>query len=88
MTVNNDFKRPSTLSDVKDIFRDLIYEHKINLNPDTDFSEYICYATHERTFSDEEAVLLNSIMDDCRCICENAEVDIYDLCLSFLYPQN
>ena len=77
-------KKIKNIDDVVDYFTYLIKELDLNLHPDTDFSEYVSYETGENTFNQEEVCYLNSLMDDCFSICEEAGVDVYEVGLKIM----
>jgi len=66
------------IEDVSEFFSDLFREG-VNAHPDDDFNDYINYETKELTYTSEEATLRNTLMNKSFEICENADVDIYDL---------
>ena len=66
------------IEDVSEFFSDLFREG-VNAHPDDDFNDYINYETKEATYTSEEAALRNTLMNKSFEICENANVDIYDL---------
>jgi len=48
-----------TIGEVKAFASYLVNDLGVNLHPDNDFAEYVCYETGERTFTDEEAAIGN-----------------------------
>jgi hypothetical protein len=66
------------VEDVSEFFSDL-FQEGVNAHPDDDFNDYINYETKEATYTLEEAILRNSLMNKSFEICENADVDIYDI---------
>jgi len=66
------------IEDVSEFFSDL-FKEGVNAHPDDDFNDYINYETKEATYNSEEAALRNTLMNKSFEICENANVDIYDL---------
>lgn len=69
----------NSIDDVTAFASYLINDLGINMHPDNDFAEYICYETRERTFTEEEAAIGNRLMDECFEVCEKNGVDIYEL---------
>jgi len=66
------------IEDVSEFFSDL-FQEGANAHPDDNFNDYINYETKEATYTLEEATLRNRLMNKSFEICENANVDIYDL---------
>ena len=66
------------IEDVSEFFSNLFREG-VNVHPDDDFNDYINYETKEATYTLEEANLRNKLMNKSFEICENNNVDIYDL---------
>lgn len=79
---NNDHIQ--NIDQVKAFASYLVNDLSVNFHPDNDFTEYVCYETGERTFSDEEAAIGNRLMDECFEVCEKGGVDIYELLLPIL----
>jgi len=77
-------KAIKTVADVRKFFRYLVDICSVNFHPDTDFSEYISCDTGSKTFTDDEAAHYNSLMAACFLVCEEAEVDIYEIGLKAL----
>ena len=68
-----------SVEDVKMFFHHLIDERKVNFHPDDDFANYVSLKDHAPTFTDEEVVIYNRLMDESFDVCERAAVDIYDI---------
>lgn len=66
------------IQDVSEFFSDL-FKEGVNAHPDDDFNDYINYETKEPTYTSKEATIRNTLMNKSFEICENANVDIYDL---------
>ena len=75
--IKETIKKPK---DVSRFFRWLYEQKHLSFHPDDDFKDYVCYGTLKRSFTDREASALNSVMDECWSVCEDADVNIYDLC--------
>ena len=73
-----------TTNDVKAFFHHLVYERKVNFHPDTDFADYISSEDKTSTFSTDEVILYNRLLEESFDVCENAKVDIYEICLKEL----
>ena len=72
-------KEINTIEDVKLFAFQLVNEENLSFHPDDDFSDYINLNTKEPLYSAEEVSELNILMDKCFILCEQAEVDIYEL---------
>ena len=68
----------TTVEEVKDFFRHIVYDLGINFHPDDDFKEYVDYATGERTMDDNQAELYNRLMDEAFDACEDEEM-VYEI---------
>lgn len=69
----------STVEDVEMFFDHIVKERKINFHPDNNFEDYVCIETHEPSFTPDECKLYNRLMEDCFCICDQTNVDIYEI---------
>lgn len=67
----------NTLSDVQ-IFTKQLIAQGLNVHPDTNFSDYIRLADNQQTYSSEEAVRLNRLMQDCFEVANKEGLDIYE----------
>ena len=67
-----------TLQDVRDFFKEL-NAVIVNFDPDDDIGDYIAFKDDTPSFPKEEAIRLNTLLDDCFAICEEKGVDIYEL---------
>lgn len=72
----------SSIEEVKAFASYLINDLDVNFHPDNDFADYICMGTGEPTFTDNEAVIGNRLMDECFEVCEKDGIDIYE----YLFP--
>ena len=72
-------KEINTIEDVKLFAFQLVNEENLSFHPDDDFLDYINLNTKEPLYSAEEVSQLNIMMDKCFTLCEQAEVDIYEL---------
>ena len=72
-------KEINTIEDIKLFAFQLVNEENLSFHPDDDFSDYINLNTKEPLYSAEEVSKLNIMMDKCFILCEQAEVDIYEL---------
>ena len=73
------------IEDVKIFFMELLDED-LNFHPDTPFEDYINCETRQDTYTAEEAVTRNKLMDACFEVCENNGVDIYELAIEIFQP--
>lgn len=69
----------NTIEDVRLFAFQLVNEENLSFHPDDDFADYINVETKETTYSDKEVKMLNNLMEKCFDICQQNEVDIYDL---------
>lgn len=72
-----------TIEDVTTFFLQL-KEEDLNFHPDTPFEDYVNIETNERIYTDEESQIRNKLLDDCFTICDDADVDIYELGMEIL----
>lgn len=69
----------TSVKDVEVFFHHLVDERKVNFHPDDDFADYICLADKTPTFSAEEVVVYNRLMDESFDVCEKSGTDIYNI---------
>ena len=74
----------TSVADVKAFFHHLVDERKLNFHPDDDFADYISLDDQTPTFTDDEVILYNRLMEESFDVCEAAGVDIYELGLQEL----
>jgi hypothetical protein len=72
-------KNINTIKGVKQYFHLLVKNYGLSFHPDDDFKSYLSHNTKERLFTDAEATHHNKLMDKCFVICNENNVDIYDL---------
>jgi hypothetical protein len=72
-------KEINTIEDVKLFAYQLVNEEDLSFHPDDDFVDYINLETKEPLYSAEECKQLNQLMHNCFSICQQEEVDIYEL---------
>lgn len=58
----------------------MMFTSGINFHPDTPLEDYV-NTNGERSFTDEQAVVLNGILDALFAACDVAGIDLYDNCL-------
>ncbi len=80
----NEKSRITSVTDVKSFFHHLVDERKLNFHPDDDFADYISLDDKTPTFTDDEVILYNRLMDESFDVCDAAGVDIYELALDEL----
>jgi hypothetical protein len=74
-------KKITSLDDVIEFFKHLIYDIGVNFHPDDSFHDYINNETKEPTMDSEEADKYDALMEDCFKVCDNNEKDIYTLAI-------
>jgi len=67
----------NTSDDVASFAKQLL-EERINFHPDTDFREYINLKSRKKTFTDNEALDRNKLMNKCFSVCNKEGIDIYE----------
>ena len=67
----------TTVEEVKDFFRHIVYDLEINFHPDDDFKDYVDHDGN-RTMDDEQAELYNRLMDEAFEACDDEEV-VYEI---------
>lgn len=72
-------KEINTIEDVKLFAFQLVNDENLSFHPDDDFSNYINLETQKTLYSVEEVSVLNKLMERCFDICNQFEVDIYEL---------
>lgn len=85
MTYNND-SHISSVKDVETFFHHIVYERNVNFHPDDRFEVYMNFETEEPTFSPEECIIYDALMDEAFDVCEAAGVDIYEIGMNELFP--
>lgn len=73
-----------SIEDVEAFFHHLVEERKVNFHPDDDFADYICYEDHFPTFTENEVIIYNRLMDESYYVCDKAGIDIYEIGLPIL----
>lgn len=69
----------NTIEDVKLFAFQLVNEENLSFHPDDDFADYINTETKEQCYSEEDIIRLNEMMEKCFIVCEQSELDIYEL---------
>lgn len=77
--IKNMIRNIKTIEDVKLFAFQLVNEDNLSLHPDDDFADYINIETKEQYYSEEDIIRLNEMMEKCFIVCEQAELDIYEL---------
>ncbi len=75
----------TTIDQVKEFTEYLVEDLKVNINPDTDFADYIEYESGKASFNAKEIERGNQLMGECGIVCEANGVDIYDLMSDYLF---
>lgn len=78
MTYNKD-SHIKSVEDVKAFFNHLVDERKLNFHPDDDFADYISYEDKTPSFAKEEVSMYNRLMEESFDVCNNYNMDIYDI---------
>lgn len=73
------------LEDVKSFFHHLLFKERLNFHPDEDFQNYIDQETMQPTYTAQEALLRNKLMEQAFQVCEAHQVDIYQLGSDYLF---
>lgn len=60
-------------------FFQFLYSEGVSAHPDDDFNDYINYETKQPTYTLSEAALRNKLMSRSFEVCNEHNVDIYDL---------
>ena len=76
----------TSVKDVEVFFHHLVFERKVNFHPDDDFANYVSLKDHTPTFSEEEVVIYNRLMDESFDVCDKENVDIYEIGIEYLMP--
>lgn len=69
----------SSIKDVDAFFKYIISERRVNFHPDDGFENYISLENGEPSFSNEEIIQFNTMLDEAFRICEENGVDIYEI---------
>lgn len=79
-------KLPSSISTVFEValFIKNLGENQELFHPDDSSDEIIDYDTRERVFTDAEAELLDGLWGDAMDVCDENDLDIYELCCKYL----
>lgn len=67
-----------TMQDVAEFTKYLVHDLSVNIHPDTPFDEYINLRTGDKSFSDNDIVIGNRLMEQCFDVCSKNKIDIYD----------
>ena len=76
----------TSLADVKAFFHHLVDERKVNFHPDDDFADYICNDDKTPSFTKEEVMMYNRLMEESFDVCEKTNVDVYEIGFAILRP--
>lgn len=85
MTYNVD-SHIRSVEDVKAFFHYLVDERKVNFHPDDDFADYICNDDKTPSFTKEEVMMYNRLMEESFDVCEKTNVDVYEIGFAILRP--
>ena len=73
-----------SVKDVEAFFHHIVFERKVNFHPDDMFENYVSYEGGVSTFSLDECVIHNRLMDESFAVCKKEGVDIYEIGLEEL----
>ena len=74
----------TTVEEVRDFFRHIVYDLGINFHPDDDFKNYVSYTTDEWTMDDDQAELYNRLMDEAFDVCGD---EVYEIGSDLLFKR-
>ncbi len=74
-----------SIDDVRQFAKELIAEG-LNFHPDDDFNDYVNIESNQPTYNEEEADIRNILMNKCFKVCEENEIDIYEVMMDELFP--
>ena len=69
----------TTVKDVETFFHHIVFERKVNFNPDDMFEDYVSCEGGINTFTIEECAIYNRLMDENFAVCKKEGVDIYEI---------
>ena len=72
-----------TIEDVKSFFTDLVYKLELNFHPDDSFDQYIT-ENGRQLFTQQEASVFDSLMNECFNVCDQNDTDIYEICMEII----
>lgn len=75
-----------TIEDVKAFFETLHNKYELAFHPDDSFEDYVNIESGVPTFTKEESIYLNEVMDKCFKVCNKEGVEIYLVGLSVSNP--
>lgn len=67
------------VNDVIAFAKQLIVNENLSVHPDDDFNAYVKYETKLPFYSDKEAEIRNELMTQCFNICEENNIEIYEV---------
>lgn len=79
ININAMINEINTIEDVKLFANQLVNEESLGFHPDNDFADYINLITQQPIYSTEKVSQLNKMMNKCFIICEQGELDVYEL---------
>lgn len=78
----------TTVKEVETFFHHIVYERKVNFHPDNMFEDYVSCERGIPIFTLSECAIYNRLMDESFKVCEKEGVDIYEIGLKELLPNN
>lgn len=76
-----------SIEDVKQFFAELVAED-LGFHPDTPFTEYVNIDTGVSTYTEREAELRDRLLTQAFDICNENEIDIYELAMEVFLSNN
>lgn len=73
-----------TVLEVKEFFKYMVNERKLNFHLDDDFADYVSYDEKTSSFTIEEVEVYNRLMEESFNVCDATGVDIYEIGLQEL----
>ena len=70
------------LAEVVYFFEHLLYDRKLSFHPDDDFANYVSDATGEATFTPQEVIIYNRLMEESFDVCDKEGIEIYTIGLA------
>lgn len=75
----NSHSHITSITEVEEFAQFLYNQKKLAFHPDEDFADYISAESNEPFFTNEEIELFNRLTVECFEVCENVNVDIYEV---------
>jgi hypothetical protein len=69
----------TNVEDVATFAQHLVHVEKLSVHPDDDFADYTTYETRLPFYTEKEAERRNQLMNQCFDICEQNNIEIYEI---------